>query len=154
MAKGKETTVTFTSASAKGLKVTAVKPGTGKGKKFTFPAKVKGSKITHKGGLTLTNASDPTKSLTIEKIVLNTKTNVGTVSVAGNPIDAFVLAKVKTKKGNHAERPAGHQLQGWPGSGQHLDQVVEPYHATKAWAPASGVHAFSCFAKCSNATST
>lgn len=99
MAKGKETTVTFTSASAKGLKVTAVKPGTGKGKKFTFPAKVKGSKITHKGGLTLTNASDPTKSLTIEKIVLNTKTNVGTVSVAGNPIDAFVLAKVKTKKG-------------------------------------------------------
>ncbi len=103
MAKGKETTVTFTSASAKGLKITPVKPATGKGKKFTFPAKVKGSMVTHKGGLLLVNTAT-NQQLKITNIKLDLTTKTGTVDApdlgAGiKNFSAFTLGKVKTKKG-------------------------------------------------------
>ena len=101
MAKGKETTVTFTSASAKGLKITPVKPATGKGKKFTFPAKVKGSKITHKGGLVLKNTAT-SQELKITKITLDLTAKTASVvvpSVGTQALPAFTLGKVKTKKG-------------------------------------------------------
>jgi hypothetical protein len=102
MAKGKSTTVTFTSSvttamKGAGITVTAVKPGKAKGKSFVFPAKVKGTTVTHKGGLTLENSAAG-KSLTIEKIKLDLSAKTASVTVGGNEIPAFTLAKVKTNK--------------------------------------------------------
>lgn len=99
MAKGKSTTVTFTKASAKGLTVKAVKPATGKGVKFTFPAKVKGTTVTHKGGLVLTNKSTG-QELKITKITLDLSAKTASVvapAVGPTAIPAFTLGKVKTK---------------------------------------------------------
>jgi hypothetical protein len=101
MAKGKSTTVTFTKASAKGLTITAVKPGKGKGVKFTFPAKVKGSVVSHKGGLILANKSTG-QQLKIINITVDLKAGTATVDAPDLNLDdfaAFDVAKVKTKKG-------------------------------------------------------
>ena len=99
-AKGQETTVIFANSAVKGLKVTAVKPGTGKGKKFTFPAKVKGLDVTHKGGLVLTNTSTG-QSLKIINIAVDLEAGTATVDAPDLGLDkfgAFDVANVKANK--------------------------------------------------------
>lgn len=102
MAKSNTTTLTLDAAlvgalGPAGVKPSAVKPAKLKGAKLTIPASMKGSTISHKGGLKLTSASG---FVTVQDIKINTKNGKATAGVNNSLTNGVITIKnILTFKG-------------------------------------------------------